>query len=192
MRRALVIALAAASMMVCDGSPSAAPVPTGKVAEGSTKPSSMQKEIPDATTASRAAPTLTEVLDLLADHKRMSAISPPKIREQISWLTLAEEGKTESALVLGLPKPTGIVKKATFSFSATEDGKGWVLNSFGMTCSTSFSEAIGMMRKRLGKPKLSRKKATLWQFRDGWGISVTAGEGGDILISANPNEDISE
>lgn len=192
MRRALAIALAAALMMICEGSPSAAPVPTSKAAEGSTNPSPMQKETSDATTTVRAAPTLSEVLDLLADHKRMSAINPLKIREQIPWLTLNEEGKTESALVLGLPKPAGIVRKATFSFSATEDGKGWVLNSFGMTCSTNFSEAGGMMRKRFGKPKLSRKKAITWQFRDDWGISVTVGEGGDILISANPHEDISE
>ena len=192
MRRAVVIALAAPLMVICESALSAAPLSTSKSGQGSTKPSPLQKETPDAATATRAAPTLSDVLDLLADHKRMSAISPPKIREQIPWLTLTEEGKTESALVLGLPKPAGIIRKATFSFSATEDGKGWVLNSFGMTCSTSFSEATGMMRKRLGKPKLSRKKAMLWQFRDGWGISVTAGEGGDILISANPNEDISE
>jgi len=137
-------------------------------------------------------PTIAKILDLLAGRKRLATLNPSKVGEQIPWLRLREEGKTDSSLVLGLSRPSGFLKKAVFSFSATENGKGWELLGLSFTCAGDVAEISSQMRKRLGKPRATRKTAVHWQFRDGWGVSLTAGGPGEVEIAGNPNEDVAD
>jgi len=122
----------------------------------------------------------------------MAAVNPSQIGQQIPWLSLREEGRTDSSLVLGLLKPAGVVKSALFSFTAAENGKGWVLGSLSFSCAADFAETSAEMRKRLGKPRSARRTAVSWQFRDGWGISLTQGASGEVVLGANPNEDVAD
>lgn len=190
--RGLRVALVLALVGIGAGFTRAAGSEASDAGKATPKPGTLPASTDQASDVRASAPTIGKVLDFLAQRKRLAVLDPSKTGEQIPWIALRQEAKTDASWILGLSKPVGILEKAIFSFSATGDGSGWVLASLSFTCAADFTETRSQMRKRLGKPKSVRKGAIDWQFPDGWGISLRDDGSGKVVIAGNPNEDIAD